>query len=275
MPFDPPAAQDDAAQSAGPAPDGWLAMLLPGPAARARLRGMREDITRALPAALRDVYAQWQREPALAPLLGDVARVARLRRLQEAHWTSLLAAGFDADDAARTLRVGDVHARQGLDARWYIGGTCLVLEQLVAVLARRHRARPALAEDLAALLRAVFLDMELSLRAWQRREEADHMRAEVLALADLIEGDVSLAVGAIALQGDRLAEGAGRLAEVAGDVRGVAEAVSGAVELDRWLGGGRHRGGAAAGSLDRRHRRAGGARRRCHRALGRGSRRGR
>lgn len=230
MPFDPPAGAAVADQAAGSNPDGWLAMLLPDPAARARLRGMRAEIAGALPAVLHDVYAQWQREPALAPLLGDSARVARLRKLQEGHWSALLAAAFDAADAARTLQVGEVHARQGLEPRWYIGGTCLVLEQLVAVLARRHRARPALAEDLAALLRAVFLDMELSLRAWQRREEADHMRAEVLALADLIEGEVTLAVGEIALQAERLAEGARRLAAVAGDVRGIAEAVSGAVD---------------------------------------------
>ena len=222
MPFDPPAGQ-------APTGDGWLDMLRPDAAACARLRGMREEIARALPSALWDVYAVWRRQPELTALLGDEARIARLRHLQEGHWSALLSANFDDAQAARTFRVGDVHARHGLDPRWYIGGTALVLEQLVGVLARRHRARPALAEDLSALLRAVFLDMELSLRAWQRRGEADHMRAEVLALADLIEGEVTLAVGEIALQAERLAEGAKQLAAVAGDVRGVAEAVSGAV----------------------------------------------
>jgi methyl-accepting chemotaxis protein len=228
MPFDPPAASTDDADS--PERDGWLGLLLPGPTAAARLRGMRDDMARALPAAMRDVYVQWQREPVLAALLGDEARIARLRQLQEQHWLALLSASFDDVQAARSRRVGDLHAGMGLDSRWYVGGTCLILERLVVDLARRHRARPALVEDVSALLRAVFLDMELSLRAWQRREEAGHLRAEVLALADLIEGDVTLAVGDISLQADRLAAGAQRLVDVAADVRGVAEAVNGAVE---------------------------------------------
>ena len=228
MPFDPPTASaDDLADSDR---DGWLGLLLPDQAAGARLRGMRDEIARALPSALQDVYAQWQREPDLAVLLGDEAKIARLRHLQERHWLALLSASFDDAQAERTRRVGEAHARNGLESRWYIGGTCLTLEHLVRALARRHRARPALAEDLVALLRAVFLDMELSLRAWHRRDEANHMRAEVLALADLIEGDVTLAVGEVALQADRLADGAKQLAEVASDVRGVAEAVSGAVD---------------------------------------------
>ena len=82
MPFDPPAAGGDDVPT-GPDRDGWLAMLRPDPAVCTRLRGIREDVMRALPAALRDVYGQWQRVPALAALLGDAARIERLQRLQE------------------------------------------------------------------------------------------------------------------------------------------------------------------------------------------------
>ncbi len=232
MPFDPPDTSADHAAGLDAARDGneWLGLPLLDPAGCARLRGMRDDIARALPAALRTVHAQWQAEPALARLLGDETRMARLQALQERHWLALLSASFDDGQADRSRRVGEVHARHGLESRWYISGTCLVMEQLVAVLARRHRARPALAADLTALLRAVFLDMALSLRAWHRHDEANHMRAEVLALADLIEGDVTLAVGEIELEAERLSDGAKRLAEVATDVRGVAEAVSTAVD---------------------------------------------
>jgi len=101
-----------------------------------------------------------------------------------------------------------------------------VLERLIATLAARHRARPALVDDIAVVLRAAFLDMDLSIGAWQRSEEADHMRAEVLALAELIEQEVKLAVGDIGPQAERLAEGATRLAEVAADVRALAEGVN-------------------------------------------------
>ena len=101
-----------------------------------------------------------------------------------------------------------------------------MLERLIATLAARHRARPALVDDIAVVLRAAFLDMDLSIGAWQRSEEADHMRAEVLALAELIEQEVKLAVGDIGPQAERLAEGATRLAEVAADVRALAEGVN-------------------------------------------------
>jgi methyl-accepting chemotaxis protein len=205
---------------------GRLAFLQLDEAALARLRGLRPELCRALPGVLEAFYGHLRRDPEVARMLGDNARVARLAAAQEQHWADLLSGDISATYANRAIRIGNAHARVGLEPSRYIGGYCLVVERLIGTLVARHRGRAALTDDIAVLLRAAFLDIDLSITGWQRSEEAEHIRSEVLDLADSIEQEVNLAVGDIAHQAERLAEGAARLAAVATDVRALAESVN-------------------------------------------------
>nr|WP_294505575.1 protoglobin domain-containing protein [uncultured Rhodopila sp.] len=206
-------------------PSGRLSFLQLDEAALARLRGLQPELCRALPGAMEAFYCHLRRDPEVARMLGDSIRMARLSAAQQHHWADLLGGDISATYAKRAVRIGNVHARVGLEPSRYIGGYCLVLERLIGTLVARHRGRAALTDDIAVLLRAAFLDIDLSITGWQRSEEADHIRKEVLDLADMIEQEVNLAVGDIGHQAERLAEGAVRLAAVATDVRAFAESV--------------------------------------------------
>jgi len=96
-----------------------------------RLRDLREDIMSALPAAMEIFYAQVEQFPATRRFFADAARQNAAKALQIAHWDRISTGRFDEDYVAAVTAVGEVHARIGLEPRWYIGGYALVVEALI------------------------------------------------------------------------------------------------------------------------------------------------
>jgi methyl-accepting chemotaxis protein len=129
----------------------------------------------------------------------------------------------------RSIAVGRRHADVGLAPRWYIGAYSIFLEKLVGVIAERHRARPAMAEEIGAVIRAVFLDMDLALSSYISTGEATRIRSEMLSVAEVLDREVELAVGEIAAQAERLAEGADTLETVSENVRAKAEKLTSSI----------------------------------------------
>ena len=197
-----------------------------------RLRGLKPLIAGELPRVAAEFYAHVGAWPALAAMLGDSANIERLKRTQAAHWDSLFSGRFDDDYFKRATTVGQVHARIGLEPRWYIGGYCLVLQNLVRALVAKHGARPALADDINALLRASMLDLDVSISTYIERGEADRIKAEMLSVAEVLDREVRLAVSGISTQAASLSEGADVLTRVAEQLREPADAVSSAVEAN-------------------------------------------
>jgi methyl-accepting chemotaxis protein len=202
-----------------------LAFLRIDDATRARLQALRPTVSAGLEATVGAFYAHVGTQPQLAALLGGDERIARLRGAQQAHWDSLFAAHFDSAYFERAVAVGLAHERIGLDPRWYLGGYCLIIERLAAAIVRRHRGKPALALDLAAMLRAAFLDMDLSISTYVRLGEASRVGTELLAVSDVLERELQMAAAEIAVQAEQLAEGAEQLGAVAVEARSLAEQV--------------------------------------------------
>lgn len=78
---------------------------------------------------------------------------------------------FDEDFHARVRRIGTIHARIGLEPRWYMGGYALMLEELVRsvsyALSPLRRALslfrlPNAAEASIAISKAALFDIEIS-----------------------------------------------------------------------------------------------------------------
>ena len=185
---------------------------------RRRLRDMQPVLAQAVPAALADFYERIRRSPEARAFFATDASIGTARSRQAGHWTRIAEARFDTDYVDAVTRVGEVHARIGLEPRWYIAGYALILEQIIAgVLDARKPKRRGLfrrdadadsAADLGALVKATFLDMDLAIAVYL--EELDRRRREVeekaattnrvvtdalgRALAALAEGDLSYRV---------------------------------------------------------------------------------
>ncbi len=161
---------------------------------RAALHRAAPLLHAALKPAMDGFYARVRATPQMRAMFATDAQMAAARRLQDGHWDRLARAEFDAAHATAARRGGDVHARIGLEPRWYIGGygviLAAVLEQLVqqrltGPLGLRRPAADRLAAEIAALVKAVLLDIDLSITSYQDRLDTARQQAEERQTATL------------------------------------------------------------------------------------------
>ncbi|MEV9280644.1 protoglobin domain-containing protein, partial [Klebsiella variicola] len=103
---------------------------------RAVLAELQPLVRTLLGPALDRFYHTARRTPETAAFFRDDQHMAHAKRAQESHWTRIATGTFDQDFHASVRRIGAVHARIGLEPRWYIGAYGLVLENLIAGIAR-------------------------------------------------------------------------------------------------------------------------------------------
>lgn len=138
---------------------------------------IRPNIERHLEFALARFYNRLNAFPQAAGHFADSAQITRAQNRQRQHWASIAAGRFDDDYFNRSRIIGQVHARIGLSPRWYMGGYALIAETLVrGILAdaagphSRLSLRPARQPDVgpavAALVKAIVLDMEIAVSTY-------------------------------------------------------------------------------------------------------------
>ncbi|HRP79538.1 MAG TPA: methyl-accepting chemotaxis protein [Aquamicrobium sp.] len=161
-------------------------------ATRDRLRSLKEVIAASIDGALDEFYARVRVTPQLAAMFSNEKHLESAKKRQEKHWNIIASADFDNRYVEGVSVVGQVHARLGLEPRWYIGGYALILEQLIAsvvkarwpsAFGRKHAAE--LARDVSTVVKAAMLDMDYGvsiyldeLAAARRKTEEDKARAE-------------------------------------------------------------------------------------------------
>lgn len=197
-----------------------LAFMGLGPGERDILNRTTPIVMANIDAALAAFYQRICTTPQTRGFFAGDDAVKKAGGRQKQHWAMILNAEYGPGyvDAVRTI--GAVHARIGLEPRWYIGGYALVVEQLLAGLfaARlppakekgafgKRRAPPEagnLASEVTVLVKAALLDMELAISVYldnlqMRRREAEEKQVEALnqiavALLRLADGDLGVSV---------------------------------------------------------------------------------
>ena len=144
--------------------------------------------------ALDRFYASARTTPATAAFFRDEAHMAKAKAAQEAHWNRILDGRFDDEFYTSVRRIGSVHARIGLEPRWYIGGYALVIEHLVQTIHKTlspwRRAltlfrSPDPTAVSIAVVKAALLDVELSVSIYFEEAQAER-DAAIAALADAL-----------------------------------------------------------------------------------------
>jgi methyl-accepting chemotaxis protein len=153
----------------------------------ARLQSVKTIIDRALPVALDTFYAQVQAIPDTRKFFADDSRISGAKKAQLGHWSAISSGNFDDRYFANVRRIGQAHARIGLEPRWYIGGYSLITESLLGAIIREYWPKGIfglgskigandLAATISALLKAIYLDMDLSISVYM--EAAEEARAQ-------------------------------------------------------------------------------------------------
>lgn len=149
--------------------------------------------------ALDRFYENVVSTPETARFFPDSRAVERAHSAQRKHWKGIFEGGLTAGYVETVMVVGDVHARIGLEPKWYIGGYANILEHMITgimtegvrSLSRRRREE---ARMISTLVKVALLDMDLALTRYfevdsQRRTEV--IQAVGKSLGDISKGDLT------------------------------------------------------------------------------------
>jgi methyl-accepting chemotaxis protein len=173
-------------------------------AAMAKLQGLKPILMPALPVALDVFYEKIESQPETKKFFTSSSLVSSAKGRQQSHWDMISDAKFDQNYLAAATKVGEIHARIGLEPHLYIGGYALLVEQMIgAVLKARwpkagfwsRKSKKAkesdVALELAALTKAAFLDMDLVISVYNTTV----LKTLGDALKALAEGNLTYRIG--------------------------------------------------------------------------------
>ncbi|WP_293810554.1 globin-coupled sensor protein [uncultured Bosea sp.] len=164
-----------------------------GADAQQRIRDVEKTIVEALPGALDAFYAQVKAYPETRAFFGSQSQIDGAKSRQISHWDRIAKGEFDQDYVAAVTRVGQVHARIGLEPRWYIGGYALLLSQVIAKVLEARWPKgtfgsklPGAAErsaEIGAIVKAALLDMDYAISVYLEASESARLKVEAEARA--------------------------------------------------------------------------------------------
>ena len=182
-------------------------------------------------------YAIVRRTPEVRKFFNDDSHIESAKSRQVTHWETILGGEFDETYFNSVRKIGVVHAKLGLEPRYYVAGYAHIAADIIktavndALKGGRFNNPQGKADDVIdALVRAIFLDMELAISIYLEESEAEAERARS-ELADTLEsgvGDVVKALGEASESLDRSAQS--MTAAVEDTIAQAANAAAGAEE---------------------------------------------
>ncbi|WP_275690680.1 globin-coupled sensor protein [Gluconacetobacter azotocaptans] len=142
------------------------------------LRSMQALIDRELPIALESFYRQVRKTPETRKFFSSEMQMQHAKGAQSNHWRNISAANFGEEYSAQVREIGAVHARIGLEPRWYIGGYAVVLDHLIHAIVEELLPKRGLfsggstvsakklGDTIGSLCKAVLLDIDLALSVY-------------------------------------------------------------------------------------------------------------
>ena len=158
------------------------------------IRSLKSIVERELPLGLDKFYAQLHKTPEVSRFFNSEAHIDRAKGAQTGHWSNISSGNFNTDYVANVRTIGQVHARIGLEPRWYIGGYAIVLDHLIqqvvrevfpkkSLIGKRHMEAEEAGKALGNLVKAVMLDMDLAISVYIDEAEAAKQKAQAEAIA--------------------------------------------------------------------------------------------
>jgi methyl-accepting chemotaxis protein len=192
---------------------------------RRTLEAMQPMVKEKLGAALDRFYTTARATPEIRSMFRDDAHMAKAKAMQETHWMRIANGQFDSEFHSSVRRIGAVHARIGLEPRYYIGAYALVLEELLRAIGNRstgfkgllgQRNGPSNTDASIAIVKAALMDMELSVSMYLEAAQAERDKAN----AKIAEGEKTLDDLLQWIQGtaESLQTGSGEIAQAADDL---------------------------------------------------------
>lgn len=172
-----------------------LEFMQMSPADCAAIRSLKATIDRELPVALDQFYVQVKKHPDTRQFFRSDDHMNTAKSAQTGHWINIANGDFTGSYGEKVYKIGSVHARIGLEPKWYIGGYAIVLDHLIKSaideyfpagrwLGRKARMSTAeFGQALGSLAKAVMLDMDLAISVYLEEAEKSKQIAQAEAIA--------------------------------------------------------------------------------------------
>lgn len=190
--------------------DARLKFLMINEATQGWLKQAKTVVLPKLPDILDKFYDHVGQLPQLRALFGDGSRISQIKNIQQQHWSNLFNGTFDESYMQQVQTIGKTHERVNLEPRYYLGGYCLTLNELVAVLVKKYWWKPTqLVHMLQSVNKGIFFDMDLAISVYNdtvRQTAADTLNTHAKGFEASVMGLVQQ-VAAMASQMESAAEG--------------------------------------------------------------------
>jgi len=182
--------------------------------AKQAIRSLRDFLDQELGNALDSFYVKVRAFPETRRFFPQDSQIDRAHKAQRNHWATVATGDYGETYLTAARTIGQVHARIGLEPRWYIGGYALVAEQLIHAFMKRQKAGgwfgaksfdpDMIAKSLSALVKSIMLDMDLVMSVYLEAAEEQRRKAEEEAIAKeraTVMASIGMAIGKLA-EGD-------------------------------------------------------------------------
>jgi methyl-accepting chemotaxis protein len=136
-----------------------------------------------IPQVFKDFYSVSKSDPNLKAILSEGIDEERFVAEQMDHWSSLFQGDITDDLREHAFRNGDQQRCVGLKPENYIASYCYLLESLLPSLLKKDRK---LNSKVSALIRAVFIDMNLAMGSHFALEKDEIKRQEAILFSQSI-----------------------------------------------------------------------------------------
>jgi methyl-accepting chemotaxis protein len=203
---------------------------------RAALLAFQADLEAAMPEILDGFYNKIRATPHLVKMFSNDDMIKRAATAQSVHWMLMFSGRFDREYLASAQKIGLVHSRIGLEPQHYMGGYVYVMQKVTALAIKRRVNRwqrdigtDALTTLIAAVTRAITLDMELGITIYLDENKAGHDR-KLQQLGSKFEASVGQLVRLMAAGSTQLKTTAQSMAATATKTNHQAATVAAAAE---------------------------------------------
>lgn len=166
------------------------------------LVALKPVIAASIEAALDAFYRKAARHPNTAKFFSDQSHIDHAKSKQAIHWGIIASGQYKADYVDGVTTVGRVHARIGLEPRWYIGGYALILDGLIRAVVHEelkgflhgHKAEK-LSSGITAVVKAALLDMDYAVSVYL--DSLAEERARIASIRKMEQAEQDTALGAL------------------------------------------------------------------------------
>jgi methyl-accepting chemotaxis protein len=197
------------------------------------LREIAPLVRDALPGVLTEFYAHIGSWPQVSRLFSGEPMRNMAKNKQIEHWTIILRAEFNREYIDSVRRIGQVHARIGLEPRWYIAGYSFIATRVSTLIAAhchdkvfgggKTKANKKSDAEFSAMvsrytgafLRAAMLDMDFAISIYLEEGELAKQKAvqEIAAKFESSVGGIVTSVASAATQLEHTAKSMSSIAE--------------------------------------------------------------